>query len=192
MGACTRDPIGSKCNYVEVGETAIVGQSRRNGDGTSHQTWVAGAIEVTQSGPRAKRLSGRLRLRVVGDRTPTSVRQFVCAAVEPDTRVVTDDWPGYSDLTKHGYEQDVAAGALLLHVVFSNLKDWLAGIHHGVAPRHLQAYLNEFTFRFAHRLVPFEAFQSLLGFAVDVGSGPTYDSLYSGDWKHPHTVTRSP
>jgi hypothetical protein len=36
----------------------------------------------------------------------------------------------------------------IIHLVFANLKTWLIRIHHGVSAQHLQAYLNEFTFRF--------------------------------------------
>jgi len=43
----------------------------------------------------------------------------------------------------------------IIHLVFSNLKTWLNGIHHGVSAKHLQAYLNEFTFRFNRRFYPF-------------------------------------
>ena len=39
----------------------------------------------------------------------------------------------------------------IIHLVFANLKTWLIGIHHGVSHQHLQAYLNEFTFRFNRR-----------------------------------------
>jgi hypothetical protein len=68
---------------------------------------------------------------------------------------------------------------------FSNLKAWLQGTHHGrVEPQHLQAYLNEFTFRFNRRFYPFNAFRSLLGIGTN-GEGPTYDGLYEGTWKHP-------
>ena len=28
----------------------------------------------------------------------------------------------------------------MVHLVFSNLKTWLQGIHHGVSAKHLQAY----------------------------------------------------
>ena len=70
------------------------------------------------------------------------------------------------------------------HLVFANLKTWLAGTHHGVSARHLQAYLNEFTFRFNRRFYPFNAFRSLLGLAGSARA-PTYDELYSGDWAHP-------
>ena len=68
--------------------------------------------------------------------------------------------------------------------VFANLKTWLNGIHHGVSHQHLQAYLNEFTFRFNRRFYPFNAFRSLLGIAGDV-TAPTYAELYSGVWQHP-------
>ena len=55
----------------------------------------------------------------------------------------------------------------IIHLVFANLKTWLIGIHHGVSHQHLQAYLNEFTFRFNRRFYPFNAFRSLLGIAGD-------------------------
>ena len=53
----------------------------------------------------------------------------------------------------------------IIHLVFANLKTWLIGIHHGVSHQHLQAYLNEFTFRFNRRFYPFNAFRT---------SAPTY------------------
>ncbi len=66
----------------------------------------------------------------------------------------------------------------IIHLVFSNLKTWLRGIHHGISPQHLQTYLNEFTFRFNRRFYPFNAFRSLLGFAGEV-TAPTYAKLYA-------------
>jgi len=48
----------------------------------------------------------------------------------------------------------------MIHLVVSNLKTWLNGIHHGVSAKHLQACLNEFTFRFNRRFYPFNACQS--------------------------------
>jgi hypothetical protein len=71
----------------------------------------------------------------------------------------------------------------IIHLVFANLKTWLNGTHHGVSHQHLQAYLNEFTFRFNRRFYPFNPFRSLLGIAGDV-TAPTYAELYSGAWQH--------
>ena len=97
-------------------------------------------------------------------------------------------------LGKRGYEHfavaecgdsEVAEQYLpIIHLVFAHLKTWLIGIHHGVSHQHLQAYLNEFTFRFNRRFYPFNALRSLLGIAGDT-SGPTYAELYSGEWRHP-------
>jgi len=66
----------------------------------------------------------------------------------------------------------------IIHLVFSNLKTWLRGIHHGVSPQHLQAYLNEFTFRFNRRFYPFNAFRSLLGITGNA-TAHTYAELYA-------------
>jgi hypothetical protein len=77
-------------------------------------------------------------------------------------------------------------GEQITELIFSNLKAWLNGVHHGVSPKHLQAYLNEFVFRFNRRFYPFNSFRSLLGLSVDADA-PTYAELYDGDWQHPTT-----
>jgi ISXO2-like transposase domain len=140
------------------------------------------------------RYAGRVRLAVAADRSAKSLCGFVDGAVAPGTLIVTDDWSGYADLRKRGYDHHAIAECgdsevtdeflPIIHLVFANLKTWLTGIHHGVSERHLQAYLNEFTFRFNRRFYPFNAFRSLLGIASDA-KAPTYAELYSGDWNHP-------
>ena len=72
----------------------------------------------------------------------------------------------------------------IIHLVFSNLKTWLNGIHHGVSEKHLQAYLNEFTFRFNRRFYPFNAFRSLLGIAGGCRGADIRRALF-GEWQHP-------
>ena len=79
----------------------------------------------------------------------------------------------------------------MIHIVFSNLKAWILGTHHGTSQQHLQAYLNEYTFRFNRRFYPMTAFNSALGLAVKM-IPPTYASLYSGVWQHPGGQPRSP
>jgi hypothetical protein len=72
----------------------------------------------------------------------------------------------------------------IVHLVFSDLKAWLQGTHHGrVDLKHLQIFLNEFTFRFNRRFYPFSAFRSLLGIGAN-GEAPIYEGLGSGKWKH--------
>ena len=55
-------------------------------------------------------------------------------------------------MTTGARRKDMPKNAVTLfprvHRVFSNLKTWLAGTHHGVGEQHLQHYLNEYVFRF--------------------------------------------
>ena len=133
------------------------------------------------------------------DRSADALCGFVKSVVAPGARIITDDWSSYAGLTKQGYDHLLVAERgdpqvaeefmPIIHLVFSNLKTWLRGIHHGVSPQHLQAYLNEFTFRFNRRHYPFNAFRSLLGIAGDV-TAPTYAELYAAK-SRPTTCSRS-
>jgi hypothetical protein len=53
-----------------------------------------------------------------------------------------------------------------IHRLFSNLKTWGLGVYHGLRRKHLQAYLDEFTFRFNRRKSWHAAFATLLGIAA--------------------------
>jgi transposase-like protein len=191
------DRIG--CNWpVEVDETYIGGKTRGEGRGTHHKTIVSGAVEVrTKAAKGGKRplYAGRLRLRVVKDRGTRALEAFVTGSVEPHSQIVTDGWVGYDGLHTLDYDHqpvvldgdpEKAEQALpMIHLVFSNLKAWILGTHHGVSPQHLQAYLNEFVFRFNRRFHPMTAFNSVLGLAARV-KAPTYEALYGGKWAHPN------
>jgi transposase-like protein len=201
-----RDKIGgnlARKDHVEVDETWIGGSTRGEGRGVHDQTLVIGAVEVRQRPPKkgdkperkGGRYAGRLRLEALPDRTAKSLCGFVENAVEPGAIIITDAAPSYHGLEKLGYahlpvveanDPKIAEEYLpIIHLAFSNLKSWLRGTHHGVSAKHLQAYLNEYTFRFNRRFDPFNAFRSLLGIGAN-GEAPTYDGLYSGEWKHPN------
>ena len=192
---------GTPGEHVEVDETLVGGRTRGEGRGVHHKSIVATAVEVRQRKPGTKldkrkngRYAGRVRLALVPDRSAESLCGFVKNVIIPGTTIITDDWSGYASPTKQGYthmpvgergDTQVAEEFLpIIHLVFANLKTWLLGIHHGVSQQHLQAYLNEFTFRFNRRFYPFNAFRSLLGIASNARA-PTYGELYSGEWKHP-------
>jgi transposase-like protein len=202
-----QDRIGSKADeVVEADETYVGGRTRGKGRGVHDMVIVAGAVEVRQrqrsrslNKRKAGRYAGRVRLALVPERSAKSLGGFVKRIVTPGTRIITDDWSGYAGLRKHGYDHvaiaergdpQVAEEFMpIIHLVFSNLKTWLRGIHHGVSPQHLQAYLNEFTFRFNRRFYPFNAFRSLLGIAGDV-TALTYAELYA-EKSRPTTSSRS-
>lgn len=143
---------------VEVDETYVGGQEPGvHGRQTRKKAIVVIAVEVHQ--PRG---FGRARLRRVRDVSGSSLVPFVCDVVEPGTVVRTDGWGGYNALPDHGYTRKktvISASGDPAHVsmpavhrVASLLKRWLLGTHQGsVQPEHLDAYLDEFTFRFNRR-----------------------------------------
>jgi transposase-like protein/Zn ribbon nucleic-acid-binding protein len=105
---------------------------------------------------------GRIRLRHIADASATSLMPFIEEAVEPGSVVHTDGWLGYEPLEKKGYRhkitflrgQEKSPSELMprVHRVVSLLKRWLIGTHQGaVSRKHLDYYLDEFTFRFNRR-----------------------------------------
>jgi transposase-like protein len=135
---------------VEADETFLGGPERGRG-----------ALEdAGRSGRRAGRRQPRA-LPVIPDATAPTLRAFLLAPVEPGSTVLTDGLASYpsacgTDYT-HTPEPIAKSGRraheLLpgVHRVASLAKRWLLGTHQGVAPAHLQAYLDEFTFRFSCR-----------------------------------------
>ena len=158
---------------VEVDETYVGGERPgKTGRGALGKVIVVGAVDI-----RGK-YANRVRLKVIPDVTQATLNEFIQENIEPGSTVVTDDWIGYDKLESLGYEHSIAGPHMIhIHRVFSNLKSWLIGTHHGVSKQHLQAYLNEYTFRFNRRGTPMAAFQTVLGLAQE-RLGPTYKGLY--------------
>jgi len=208
-----RDGIGGEFP-VEVDECYVGGRTRGQGGGIhDNKAVVVGAVEVRlrkdaehraakhkeahSGGVPVKKLvyAGRLRLRVVPSRGTYDLNDFVLENVAKGSTIRTDGWAGYDQLPQMGYARDSAVckgdpeknetHLPMIHLVFSNLKAWVIGTHHGaIGHHHLQAYLNEYVFRFNRRFYPMTAFNSILGLAAHAPSA-TYEQLYSGEWKHP-------
>jgi transposase-like protein len=204
-----REPIGGKY-IVEMDETFIGGRTRGEGRGMHHKATVVVGVEIRESKKKGKKrrdrhehgiplegsmYAGRMRLSVVPDRSRVSLETFVTQNIAPGTIVRTDGWQGYDNIQAMGYEHEpvvtdsspetTEAWLPMIHIVFGNLKAWILGTHHGVSQQHLQAYLNEYVFRFNRRFYPFNAFNSVLGIAVKT-EGPTYQELYGGERRHPN------
>jgi transposase-like protein len=127
---------------------------------------------------------GRIRLRRIPDASARSLERAVQAAIEPGSVVRTDGWVGYNGLGELGYTHEIIreeaeVGQHLLprvNRVVALLKRWLLGIHQGrVSATHLNAYLDEFTFRFNRRTSRWRGklFYRLVQQAVSVAPVPT-------------------
>ena len=172
---------------VEVDETSLplrraddapVAAAAKPGRASDGKLLIAGAVEIRGRGP------GRARLAVIGNYAAATLGAFVGAAVAGGSTVVSDGWPGYRKLKDVRHDPRVigpmAAHVVLpwIHRVFANAKRWALGVYHGLRREHLQAYLDEFVFRFNRRHTPAAAFGRLLGLAVTL-QPTTYQMLIS-------------
>jgi len=179
MVAPGRSPLAG---LAEVDETEIPLRTKDDpvagGGGRSHagKMLVAGAVEVANGAP------GRLRLAEITDFSAPSLHGFIAANVASGTTIRTDGWSGYPGAPDVAHDPHVigpiAAHVVLpwIHRVFSNLKTWALGVYHGLRKKHLQAYLDEFVFRFNRRRTRHAAFRSLLGIGVALKPA-TYNML---------------
>jgi transposase-like protein len=142
---------------VEVDETYVGGaESGVGGRQLVGKALVTIAVELD-----GKKV-GRVRLRQVPDASGNSLVGFLSECVAQGTKVHTDDWNGYNGVSAAGFTHRVTpthsdperARKFFSHVhlVASLLKRWLGATHQGrVQKPHLQAYLDEYTFRFNRR-----------------------------------------
>jgi transposase-like protein len=148
---------------VEVDEAFIAITDRENPlparrrKNSTDKILIGVAVEILQ--PKG---FGRIRLRRLPNDSKEHVRQFIQDSVEPGALVRTDGSGSYAKLDEIGhphqrhvmYDSDIPAHVSMagVHRVASLLKRWILGTYHGsIQPAHLDAYLDEFVFRFNRR-----------------------------------------
>ncbi len=177
---------------IEVDETYVGGAETggKRGRGSRNKEIVVIAVEVLS--PKG---FGRIRMRRVPDVSGDSLVPFICDVAEPDSEIQTDGWGGYNSLTEHSYTHsrtvlsesgDPAHVAMPgVHRIAALLKRWLLGIHQGaVSGKHLDYYLDEYTFRFNRRTSRSRGmlFYRLMQQVVATASTP-YRQLVDGNHK---------
>ena len=173
---------------LEVDETTLNYRTKHDpiagGQGRSQigKLPVIGAVEVIGEHP------GRLRLATIADYSADSLHDFIKDNVTAGTTTKTDGWSGYPGAPDVTHDPHVigrmAAHVVLpwIHRMFSNLKRWAMGVYHGLRRKHLQAYLDEFVFRFNRRSSRQATFRRLLGLGLSI-SPATYNMLIAPEAK---------
>ena len=160
---------------IEADETivggSVTGKRGRGVTTAATKTLVFGAVEViryTDKRGKTAEKAGRIRLAISRKADAESIGQFLMHHVTEGSTIRTDGWKGYSKTALANSQHRPVPGARATHIhrAFGNLKTWLNGTHHGVDPKYLQTYLDEFVFRFNRRKTPMAAFQTLLGIAM--------------------------
>lgn len=150
---------GMLTGRVEVDETLyggfMPGILGRDPDG---KILIAGAIER-----RGTHGFGRARLQVIPDASINSLTEFLAPRVATGSTIITDGWRAYPATAaglqliheSHNLTTSTDPAHVLLpgvHRLFSLSKRVLEGTYQGgVQEEHLQAYLDEYVFRFNRR-----------------------------------------
>jgi hypothetical protein len=139
--------------YVEVDEAFVEGEEEGvHGRQTETKAMIAVAAEADGPG------IGRLRMRRIADASAENLIPFIEDSVEPGSVVqptagwATSRWR--AGITGTRSDNNKAASELMprVHLAVALLKRWLLGTHQGgVSMEHLDAYLDEFVFRFNRR-----------------------------------------
>lgn len=103
-------------------------------------------------------VAGSVRIAVAPNATAKVLGDFIRSNVKPGTSVATDGFSGYrNQIPDYTHLPAVASGKAagvhlpIIHTLFSNMKSWLVGTHHGVSTKHLPRYLREWSYRFNRR-----------------------------------------
>src|SRR5271163_1315565 len=204
----SEDPARPLRGFLEADETFIGGRGDPTSPGRStanpDKSLVVAAVEKVPApknkkgkhGHAVKRqhgfFAGNARIAVLPAATGAALGAFLKANVAAQSRLLTDGFAGYrgrdAELGEHlkhtPVVQDVGANAgaffPIIHTLFSNIKAWLVGTHHGVSAKHLPRYLREWSYRFNRRNLPDGLDGYLIRRAVECAT-ITYDQLKAGN-----------
>jgi hypothetical protein len=146
---------------VDVDETYIGGQDDTAlGRNEGSKKIVVVAIE------KNKRGVSRMYGRVIETASKENLSAFMKDYIAPDAQVRTDKWAGYRGLEKYfknlKQERSEKKGKNFteMHRAIMMFKAWLRGMHHSV--RNLQAYINEYTYRYNRHSMKDGLFENLM------------------------------
>lgn len=174
---------------VEMDEAFYGGKNKPGppGRAAAGKVLVAGAIERLPDGRRG---SGRARLAIIPAATSKALGTFIADNISHGSTLITDGWKSYpgavsgkamehEPINVKGSGQRAHELLPGVHRLFSLSKRWLEGTHQGAAaPDHLQAYLDEFVFRFNRRNARHRGLLFLRLLERAVGAGPiTYAAI---------------
>jgi len=175
-----REPLRGN---VEADETFMPWHSKE--EDTSGEMIVIGALERI-----GKFQSGRIRLKRIDGRSRADFHPFIEENTAPNCRLYTDMAGGYVGVPRVHFPSNLSAQTsdaplefMRIHRVFTNFKRWSLGTFHGLGPKHLDAYLNEYVFRWNRRRSFQSAMDRMLGIGVSL-EAVTYDDIVgdTGDW----------
>lgn len=158
MKSSGNHPMGGE---VEVDET-VIGQQEEGVRGRKNKKKKLVVFAIEKKGKGVSRLYGRA-IKKAG---AAELGGFMKATIDADASIRTDGWTGYMPLKEYfpnlTQEKSEKKGKNFsqMHRVIMGFKGWLRGIHHH--GEHLQAYIDEYCYRFNRSFMKENIFNNLL------------------------------
>lgn len=160
---------------VEIDETFMGGKSKNRafkwtqGVEGKEKAVVMGMVER----------NGKAYLKHIPNTGKWTLLKQVQENVSPTARVMTDEFAGYIQLSKYGYQHQMVKHGASEYVrgeahtntiegLWGGLKRGVYGVYRIVSKKYLQAYVDEYTWRFNNRLYGGEMFERLLKQVAEV------------------------
>jgi len=140
---------------VEIDETYIGGSSRNH-----RKDWLNG-VERKEVVMGMVSRDGKAYAKHIPNNGKWTLLAQIKQNVSPSARVITDEWGGYIHLPKYGYRHDFVkhketyvVGDIYTQNVenlWSQIKRGITGVYRVVSKKYLQAYIDEYTWRYNNR-----------------------------------------
>lgn len=146
---------------VEIDETFVGGREHNKHKSQKTSNKRGHSIELKTVVMGMKQRDGEVRAGVIDSTRSATLRHIVQENVAKGSTVYTDEHQGYNDL-RHDYDNQKVSHRKGEYVrgkattngiesVWALFKRQYVGTHHWISPKHMDAYLNEMTFRLNRR-----------------------------------------
>lgn len=159
-----RDANYKLSGFIEM-DDAYFGSPQKGMDGRgTKKAKVSIAVATDEVGnPRF------VRMNILSKMSTEEMQRVARECIEKGSTVTSDGLGsykklkeiGYNHISKNYYQADDDF-LKWLHVIISNAKAFINGTYHGLGQKYLQAYLDEFCYRFNRRFYPNQLFSRLL------------------------------
>jgi transposase-like protein len=148
---------------IDVDEAFIGGKEEgHQGRGNESKSTIVFAIEKTKNDDGIKRAYAMK----IDNTSSEELSKIFHQHIDPKAHITTDKWTGYMPLVKEwDITQIKSKGGenfQLMHRLIQGVKSWIRGIYHKVSPKYLQAYLDEYCYRFNRNIFKDSIFDNLI------------------------------
>ena len=158
---------------VEIDETFVGGKGKSRA-----YSWTQG-IDNKEVVMGMVQREGKAYLKHIPNSGKWTLLQQIKKYVDPKAHVITDEFPAYKNLMVYGYNHDsvnhgdrqYVSGKIhtqSIENIWSHLKRGIYGVYRVVSKKYLQAYVDEFVWRYNNRFNSGEMFNNLLKQVAEV------------------------